>query len=177
MQGAKQLAFTAETSLHMTLFQGIIETRRELPYWPADVPLNTPIDDMTGILMDRLAGFESGPAFKVEVTQATPLGLVLDGVSMEDRGALKAWRDRLANLFGYRHPDHDTYKFHITFAYMLRYFDDAEILRWQPFLDQIVADIRQSAPVIELNPPAFCTFEDMNHFEELLVFAPKTSSA
>lgn len=176
---AQSLAFTADTSLHMTLFQGIIDSRRELPFWAHDVPVETPVDDMTAIFMDRLAGFKPGPAFRMEVTHATPLGLVLDGVSMEDRAALKAWRDRLANLFGYRHPDHDTYTFHITFAYMLRYFHDAEILRWQPFLDQIVADIRQRAPVIELNPPAFCSFEDMNHFEELLVFVPKapTSSA
>lgn len=174
MQGAEQLAFTAESSLHMTLFQGIIETRRKLPYWPEDMPVETPIDDMTAIFIDRLAGFEPGPVFQMEVTHATPLGLVLDGVSMNDRAALKAWRDRLADLLGYRHPDHDAYVFHITFAYMLRYFDDAEILRWQPFLDEIVADIRHSAPIIELKVPAFCAFDDMNHFEELLVFSPHT---
>ncbi|TIW54516.1 MAG: DUF1868 domain-containing protein, partial [Mesorhizobium sp.] len=27
----------------------------------------------------------------------------------------------------------------------------------------------REAPVIELNPPAFCSFRDMKHFEELLV--------
>nr|WP_299506155.1 DUF1868 domain-containing protein [uncultured Rhizobium sp.] len=171
---AQNLAFTAETSLHMTLFKGIIDSRRERPFWAHDVPVETPVDDMTAIFIDRLAGFEPGPVFQMEVTHATPLGLVLDGVSMKDRAALKAWRDRLSDLLGYRHPDHDAYVFHITFAYMLRYFDDAEILRWQPFLDQIVADIRQRAPIIELKAPAFCAFDDMNHFEELLVFSPET---
>lgn len=29
---------------------------------------------------------------------------------------MKGWRDALADIFGYRHPDHDTYEFHITFS-------------------------------------------------------------
>lgn len=37
---------------------------------------------------------------------------------------MHAWRDALSAPFGYRHPDHDTYAFHITFAYQLRRLDD-----------------------------------------------------
>ncbi|MDH4442274.1 MAG: DUF1868 domain-containing protein [Rhizobium sp.] len=172
MPGGDRLAFTAASSLHMTLFQGIIEYRRFLPYWPEDVPLETPIDDMTAIFLDRLAGFQPGPVFQMEVVEATPNGLTLDGVSDGDRAALRSWRDRLADLLGYRHPDHDTYAFHITFAYLTERFDDEEILAWQPFLEAVVQEIRQRAPVIALRPPAFCRFADMNHFEELMVFEP-----
>jgi hypothetical protein len=172
MPGGEYLAFTAESSLHMTLFQGIIEYRRRLPYWPEDVPLETPIDDMTAIFMDRLAGFQPGPAFQMEVIEATPNGLTLDGVSEADRAALRSWRDRLADLLGYRHPDHDTYAFHITFAYMTERFDDETMMAWQPFLAEVVEEIRRRAPTIALRPPAFCSFEDMNHFEELLVLEP-----
>ncbi|MFN3320563.1 MAG: DUF1868 domain-containing protein [Allorhizobium sp.] len=172
MPGADKLAFTAPSSLHMTLFQGIIETRRALPYWPGDVPVETPVDDMTGIFMDRLAHFRSGKVFAVEVKHATPLGLVIDGVTDEDRAVLKDWRDRLADLLGYRHPDHETYTFHITFAYMIERFDDEMLSAWIPFLEEVAADIRRRAPVIELRAPAFCAFDDMNHFEELLVLEP-----
>ncbi|MGQ3076621.1 MAG: DUF1868 domain-containing protein [Allorhizobium sp.] len=172
MPGADKLAFTAPSSLHMTLFQGIIETRRALPYWPGDVPVETPVDDMTGIFMDRLAHFRSGHAFAVEVKQATPLGLVVDGVTDDDRAVLKDWRDRLADLLGYRHPDHETYAFHITFAYMIERFDDETLSAWIPFLEEVATDIRRRAPVIELRAPAFCAFYAMNHFEELLVFEP-----
>jgi len=172
MPGSDKLAFTAPSSLHMTLFQGIIETRRALPYWPADVPVETPVDDMTAIFMDRLARFEPGPAFSVEVTQATPAGLTLEGVTERDRTILKHWRNRLADLLGYRHPDHETYVFHITFAYLIERFDDGTLATWVPFLDEVANEIRLRAPVIELRAPAFCAFDDMNHFEELLAFAP-----
>jgi hypothetical protein len=172
MPGAERLAFTAQSSLHMTLFQGIIETRRALPYWPDDVPVETPVDDMTAIFMDRLARFEPGEAFSVEVTHVTPNGLTLNGVTAHDRAILKDWRDRFADLLGYRHPDHETYVFHITFAYMIERFDDATMAAWLPFLDELAQDIRRRVPVIELCAPAFCAFDDMNHFEELLSFDP-----
>lgn len=173
MPGGQHLAFTAESSLHMTLFQGIIEYRRQLPYWPEDVPLETSVDDMTAIFLDRLAGFLPGPAFQMQVAEATPNGLTLEGVTEADRAALRSWRDRLADLLGYRHPDHDTYAFHITFAYMIERFDDETMLIWQSFLAEVVAEIRQRVAILSLRPPAFCSFEDMNHFEELLVLEPQ----
>lgn len=172
MPGAEKLAFTAPSSLHMTLFQGIIESRRALPFWPEDVALETPVDDMTAIFIDRLARFKPGEAFAVEVTHATPNGLAVDGVSKRDRAVLKDWRDRLADLLGYRHPDHETYGFHITFAYLIERFDDATMASWLTFLENVAQDIRRRSPVIELRAPAFCAFDDMNHFEELLVFDP-----
>jgi hypothetical protein len=170
MPGAAKLAFTAPSSLHMTLFQGIIESRRALPFWPEDVALETPVDDMTAIFMDRLARFKPGEAFAVEVTRATPNGLTVDGVSARDRAVLKDWRNRLADLLGYRHPDHETYVFHITFAYVIERFDDATMATWLTFLERVAEDIRRRSPVIELRAPAFCAFDDMNHFEELLSF-------
>jgi hypothetical protein len=173
MVGAEKLVFTDESSLHMTLFQRIIETRRALPYWPSDVPVETPVDDMTAIFMDRLALFAPGESFSVEVKHATPNGLTLDGVTERDRSVLKDWRNRFADLLGYRHPDHDTYVLHITFAYMIDRFDDATMAAWVPFLEEVANDIRRRAPVLALRAPAFCAFDDMNHFEELLVFEPR----
>lgn len=169
MASSGKLAFTAASSLHMTLFQGIIEFRRKAPYWPDFAPLETPIAEMTALFRERLAGFEGCAPFKVRVTGATPEGLVLDGVDEDDRAVLAAWRDALAGVFGYRHPDHDAYRFHITFAYRLAPFTDDEILQWQDMLDGLVGDLQARFGHVELTPPAYCAFNDMNHFQELLV--------
>lgn len=169
MPEASQLAFTPLSSLHMTLFQGIIEYRRKEGYWPVDLPFETPIDDMTVILGQRAQGFAPGPVFQMNVVEALPTGLTLEGATEVDRRALKDWRDRLADLFGYRHPDHDSYVFHITFAYLIDWFEEEALARWQAMLSEVADDIRRRAPILELKPPAFCSFEDMNHFEELIV--------
>ena len=166
---ADKLAYTADSSLHMTLFQGIIEFRRKLPYWPEDMALETSIDDMTTDFVRRLEGFKPLDPFKVEVVGATPNGLTVKGLTERDEKVMRAWRDELADVFGYRHPDHDSYEFHITFAYLLERFSDEAILAWQQGLAEIVEDLQERAPVIELEPPAFCSFVDMNHFEKLVV--------
>ncbi|MDX8518376.1 DUF1868 domain-containing protein [Mesorhizobium dulcispinae] len=169
MPDADRLAFTPISSLHMTLFQGIIEYRRRLPYWPADVPLDTSIDDMTRLYLERLQSFEGNGAFRIRTIGITPNGLTVAGATDEDRLVLKAWRDALSVPFGYRHPDHDMYVFHITFAYQIRRLADDRAAAWQDLFDDCLSFLDREAPVIELRPPAFCSFKDMKHFEELLV--------
>lgn len=168
MPDADRLAFTPISSLHMTLFQGIIEYRRRLPYWPSDVSLDTGIDDMTRLYVERLRRFEGHGPFKIKVVEVVPTGLTVAGATEEDRQTLKAWRDALSVPLGYRHPDHDTYVFHITFAYQLRRLADDRAAAWQDLFDNCLSFLGREAPVIELKAPAFCSFKDMKHFEELL---------
>ncbi|RJT40431.1 DUF1868 domain-containing protein [Mesorhizobium waimense] len=168
MPDADRLAFTPISSLHMTLFQGIIEYRRRLPYWPQDVPLDTSIDHMTHLYLERLQGFEPCPPLRIRTIGITPNGLTVAGATAEDERILSAWRDALAVPFGYRHPDHDTYVFHITIAYQIRRLADERAPAWQDLFDDCLSLFEREAPVIELRPPAFCSFKDMNHFEELL---------
>jgi hypothetical protein len=170
MPDAASLAFTPLESYHMTLFQGIIEGRRNAPYWPAEVAGDTPIAEMTALFAKRLELFRPRATFNVEVTAVVPTGLIVDGVTAEDRHAMADWRNGFAEAFGYRHPDHDSYQFHITMAYVIDWLDDAALPGWKAMLDETYADIRRHAPVIELRAPAFCSFEDMNWFEELCVF-------
>lgn len=169
MPDADRLAFTPVSSLHMTLFQGIIEYRRRLPYWPGDVPLDTSIDDMTRLYQERLNGFEGCGAFKIKVVDVVPTGLTVVGATDRDVRIMSAWRDALSVPFGYRHPDHDTYVFHITFAYQIRRLADERAPEWQDLFDDCLSLFTRQPPVIELRPPAFCSFRDMEHFEELLV--------
>lgn len=175
MADADNLAFTPVESYHMTLFQGIVEGRRDYPFWPRDSDGATSIAEMTEQFTQRLKGFAGGPAFQVAVTEIVPTGLLVEGVAAADRQALAAWRDGLAELLGYRHPDHDSYEFHITIAYLIDWIDEAELPAWQAMLHAVEADIVQRAPVLELRAPAFCSFADMNWFEELLVFNPRQS--
>ncbi|MER9896342.1 DUF1868 domain-containing protein [Mesorhizobium sp. M0119] len=169
MTDADRLTFTSVSSLHMTLFQGIIEHRRRLPYWPQDVPLDTSIDAMTRLYLERLNGFKGCGAFNVRVVEIVPTGLTVAGASAEDRRVMRSWRDALSVPFGYRHPDHDNYVFHITFAYPIRRLDDDRASAWQDLFDDCLSLLAHQAPVIELRPPAFCSFSDMKHFEELVV--------
>jgi hypothetical protein len=170
MPEAPQFLFTPISSIHMTLFEGVIETRRRQDSWPGDLPLDTPIEDMTALMAARLEGFSMFDPFKVAIVDARPSGLLVDGATENDRRVMRAWRNALAYLLGYRQPSHEEYKFHMTFAYAIERLEDEALPRWQAMLDEVADDIRRKAPVLELTPPALCMFEDMNHFHELLIF-------
>ncbi|EPR19045.1 hypothetical protein L905_02170 [Agrobacterium sp. TS43] len=170
MAEAPQLAFTPISSLHMTVFQGVNDLRRMLPYWPSEMPLDASVDAMTDYYRDRLSAFPALPAFNMQVTGLRPVGLVMKGATAEDDRIVALWRDTFADFFGYRHPDHDIYEFHITLSYIIRWFEPECLPRWQAMLDEELEKLRAAAPVIEMRPPAFCEFKDMNHFNELVVF-------
>jgi hypothetical protein len=124
---------------------------------------------MTRLYLERLDGFEGRGAFRIKVVDVIPTGLTVAGASDEDERILRAWRDALTVPFGYRHPDHDGYVFHITFAYQIRRLEDEKASEWQDLFDDCLSLFARHAPVIELRPPAFCGFRDMEHFEELLI--------
>lgn len=169
MPDAGRLAFTPASSLHMTLFQGIIEFRRSLPYWPADIPLDTDIDVMTRLYREKLRGFRGAGPFRVRIVDVVPTGLTVVGATEEDEHIMRAWRDAFAKVFGYRHPDHDDYVFHVTLAYVIDWIPDDRLSAWEALFDDCRALLAREAPILELRPPAFCSFDDMNHFEERLV--------
>ena len=169
---AHKLAFTASESLHMTLLDGTLMGRRLPAHWPASVSLDASHAEMDAFFLERLRAFPPGPRFNVEAVEVRPTGLAVEGVTPDDRRIMRDWRNRLSDLMGFRHPNHDSYAFHLTMAYPVAWLDDADLPAWQALFDQALADIRERAPTLELRAPAFCHFDDMNLFKELLAFEP-----
>lgn len=162
-------AWTPVESWHMTVFQGTIEGRRAAGFWPEGMVLDAPVEETTRVLDARLEGFAPAAPFSVKLVEVTPLGLVVAGATPEDERGLRALRDRLAEAFGYRHPDHDDYTFHVTLAYVKEWLPAGAEATYLPALDAIGRDFAAEIPVLELAPPAFCTFRDMNLFTPLRV--------
>lgn len=164
-----RLAWTPPESYHMTVFQGVIEGRRAPGYWPEAVALDSPIEAATRLYRERLEGFRNRNPFRMRSAGVTPLGLVVTGATPADEAAIRAMRDALAEPFGYRHPDHDDYVFHITLAYLKDWLPEDAGPTWLPALEALSAGFAARAPVIELEGPAFCVFDDMTAFRPLLM--------
>lgn len=169
LPGAENFLYTPAKSLHMTVFEGVIETRRTADAWPAGMDRDAPVTEVTEALMTRFEPFSPPPAFSVRVKDVVPTGLMLTGATAEDDRILQDWRNALTEPFGYRHKDHDAYRFHMTFAYPTGWIPDDLVPVWTQELNTILEDLSQAAPVIPLRAPAFCQFADMEDFEELRV--------
>lgn len=155
-------------SFHMTVFEGVIDDRRQQHHWPDGVSYSAPIEETTALYRGRLETFEAPAPFAMTVKSVTPFGLTLQGATPQDEALARAWRDALVAPMGYRSPSHDTYQFHITLAYCLKWLPNQAASAYAALLNDLLAHVREQLPVIELDPPAFCEFADLTHFEELL---------
>lgn len=161
---ADRFAYTPASSHHMTVFQGIIEDRRKPDYWPQGVSLDMPVQATTTLLLDRLATFPPAEPFRMKVASVTPLGLVLTGATDKDERTVRTLRDDLAKTFGYRHPDHDSYTFHVTVAYPKAWLPAGAEETYLPALEALKTALADDIDEVELGAPAFCEFADMTEF-------------
>ncbi|MEX3016657.1 DUF1868 domain-containing protein [Gymnodinialimonas hymeniacidonis] len=168
LPGAERFLFTPVESLHMTIFDGVLDNRRVADAWPAWMDPDAPVEDVTREICVRLDGFEGPGEFAVRVAKVRPGGLELCGATEADEAVARDWREALSEAFGYRQGEHDRYGFHMTFAYSLDWLSDDLVPVWKEGLARIQADLVAKAPVVPLRPPAFCRFADMTRFEELV---------
>lgn len=161
---ADHFAFTEVASYHMTVLEGVVETRRAPGFWPAGLPLDLPIPQATAAMIDRLQGWQAPPAFRMRITAVTPMGLRLTGATAADETAARDWRDRLADAFGLRAPGHERYGFHTTLAYCKAGLPRAALPALRDRMAALTDRMQAEVPVLDLARPAFCTFADMNAF-------------
>lgn len=158
-------AYTPVSSLHMTVFQGTIEGRRKPAYWPQELACEAPIDETTAFFLDRLKTFPKASEFRMRPVEVTPLGVVVTGATLADERNIRALRDRLTVPFGYSHPDHRSYTFHITLAYLKAWLPAGAEAIYLPALVELTRSLVTEVEVLELEVPAFCTFNDMTEFK------------
>lgn len=165
---ASHFAFTDIPSYHMTVFEGVIDTRRAPGFWPATLPLDTSIDAATEVMVEMLRDLPPLPAFAIRPVEVTPFGLMLTGATETDESAVRHWRDTLSGALGYRTPTHDGYRFHTTLAYAHTWLPKDSLPTYAAALERLTREFRERVPTLDLARPAFCRFRDMNAFPPIL---------
>jgi hypothetical protein len=166
---AHHFAFTKVASYHMTVFEGVIETRRKAGYWPESVPLAASIDDATTAMAALLQGLELLPDFAIRPVEVTPFGLVLTGATAVHEATARAWRDGLSQVLRLRTPGHGSYMFHTTLAYVRSWLPAAAVPDYEAAMRRLTDEFLARVPVMDLARPAFCRFADMNAFAPVAV--------
>ena len=165
---ARHFAFTDSPSYHMTVFEGVIDTRRSPGHWPATLPLATSIDAATEAMAEMLEDLPPLPDFAIRPVEVTPFGLILAGATEADETIVRQWRDALSGILGYRAPTHDSYRFHTTLAYAHTWLPKDALPIYAAALDRLTLDFQARLPTLDLARPAFCRFHDMNAFPPVL---------
>jgi hypothetical protein len=171
---SKRIHLLPPASWHMTVLDGVREKECEPGMWPPGKE-KQPLAECTNEFTQRLRQLgpelaEEGlaPPYLMRVRGFDPavvgIGLEIEGATAGEEKRMRRLRDRLADTFGFRAPNHETYGFHISIAYLLRHIDgeDREELN-RVFAEHLPAVQRE----FELGPVEFCTFENMYTFPRL----------
>ncbi|PNP41761.1 hypothetical protein TGAMA5MH_06354 [Trichoderma gamsii] len=103
----------------------------------------------------RIRGFNGAKFF---------IGLEVEGATAEEEKRMRLLRDRLADALGLRQPNHDTYGFHITIAYLMRYIEGKNRKMLNAVFEKHLSEAQLE---FELGAAEFCTYENMYSFVRL----------
>lgn len=162
---ADAFAFLPPASFHMTIFEGVIDYTRTRARWPEPLPLNASVDAVTALFDQRLRGLELAQSFDVRPVELfAGFSVTMDGIDAAATRLLRDTRDQLRDATGLRRPDHDSYRFHITLGYLLRWLTAAEARDTLALAADVGARLITDMPRLTLGPVEFCSFETMHHF-------------
>ncbi|KAH8819017.1 RNA ligase/cyclic nucleotide phosphodiesterase [Xylogone sp. PMI_703] len=177
---SKRIHLLPIPSWHMTVFDGVREKECEPGMWPPGKekqPLDMCTEDFSKKL--RRLGLELekeglAPPYRMRVRGFDPavvgIGLEIEGATADEEKRMRRLRDRLADTLGFRAPNHETYGFHISMAYLMRHIDGEERDELNKLFEQHLPELQRE---FDLGAVEFCTFENMYAFPRLFYLGEK----
>jgi hypothetical protein len=165
---ADSMVFLPRESFHMTVFCGISGTPLGIDGWPAGLHNDASLDDINRIFRDRLTDFRLEGPIRVRasgVNGPNSISMEPDGDAEETR--LRGLRDRLRDLSGLPRNDHETYRFHVSLAYMLRFLPADEADALISLSEDLFACHLAKVEPVTFNSLEFCRFETMLRFDPI----------
>jgi hypothetical protein len=162
------------SSWHMTVFDGVCDGNRNGERWPGDLDREAPLLEINQTFEARLKAGRFGPglSFAMRVRRLRPLmnviAIELEPADEGEERAVRALRQRLAATLSFDRSAPDTYTFHITLAYFLRFPDASEKARLESLMTDEIQDMAKSLDPFRVGPPEFCHFNDMFAFSRRL---------
>lgn len=162
-----------QASWHMTIFGGADDKERKPGSWPTDsLPLDAPLANVTALYYSKLRQcdlLDQGPPYRLRVVGFKPLrggiGVHVEPATEEENARLRRLRDRLADALEIKRSDHETFVFHISITYFIRWLDNEQKAELTKLLEDSLTTMPRD---FELGSPEFCTFEDMFLYERSL---------
>ncbi len=165
---ADSFTFLPPASFHMTIFEGVIDYARQAERWPKHIAPQASVQTTTDDFRKRIEGLSVEPHFRVQGTRLFGcFSLRVTGADASEEQRLRGTRDVFRKTTQILRPDHESYEFHITIGYLLRWLSPQAAVEVQALADQLFSE-HLLGVVLSLGPVEFCQFETMHRFDCLV---------
>ncbi|KXT17709.1 hypothetical protein AC579_9034 [Pseudocercospora musae] len=172
---SKKVHVMPPDSWHMTMLDCVGEDNREPGWWPPGKE-QQPLDQCTRDFAARLRHLHGAlevdklrPPYRVkgtgfDIENGSGIGLCVEGADADEEKRLRRLRDLLADTIGFRDPRHESYAFHVTICYFIRYIEGEDRAELEKLLERLLSEVRIA---FELGSVAFCEYENLEVFKKL----------
>ena len=162
----KAYTYLPATSFHMTLFDCCNVNTVNTPYWPKKIVEDNNYTKIAYVLSKRIKKYIFPDKFDLKLKKLFGgYSIILEGNTNKDEKIIRGCRNKLSDLLGIRFENHDTYTFHITLAYILRKLKGDEIEKLFKTNSRLREMFVKNFPIIRIEKPVLCTFENMYEFK------------
>jgi hypothetical protein len=161
-----KFALLPPSSFHMTVFSLVCYERRSSDEWTDQLPLDTPMEEADAFFLARATTVPAPQQLRMCMTFVGGWGMSfrLHPADEATYLALRGYRTAIARATGVRYPDHDTYEFHLSLAYILQYLTDDEYQAYANFRYEAGERLRAEIGVFTAPAPVLTFFDDMFRF-------------
>lgn len=163
----KKFSFLPPSSLHMTVFEGVRDDRRRLPFWTTKLPLDAPLEQIDHLLMNLWPTLPKPKSFKMRwkyLEIDDTIGINLKPISKDIEQEMRYYRDLLSEQTGIRTRNHNHYGFHITIAYLIQRLTLKELLQSILWGISLNSKFKKEFGILQLGSPELCFYADLFNF-------------
>lgn len=159
------LAFLPESSFHMTVKQLCRYIDRGTDLWPKDIDENLTYRQIDPILKEKVERIPFPEDIYMVPVKCMEATLRLRPYDERSERLIRKYRDDLAEVTTIRYPGHDTYGFHISYAYHVKEYTPAQQEERDALCDKLTRELLTDAKPFRVMPPKFVIFNDMMSYE------------
>lgn len=155
------------SSFHMTVMDLLCDEVRTAERWSTQLPLDVALSASDAFFAERVPGIPAPTGLVMQVSglyYADNLMLTLDAADDATAAKLRDYRKAIAEATGVRHPDHDSYGFHMSLGYRLYELDADEAAALAELCEEWTPQLKTAGAAIALPPPELTAFDDMTLF-------------
>lgn len=157
------------SSLHMTVIEGVCDQVRKTEYWTSFFPLDAPLKEIDEYFEKQWQSispfFECYMQFE-KIICNSGIVISLKPSKKEYSDNINNFRKIISEKMGLKFPDFDTYGFHISIAYGLKKPNQDQLIKLENYLHTFEKKYFNNKFVFKVPQPSLTFFNDMFYFSK-----------